>query len=708
MNAFIFSFKRMTATFSLVAGLFLPAFFSYAAAGAATDLDQCQNGSFLNLNVPCRNTPAPKWVNGDLNASNSQYREGDGIPYRLNVTGLADGDWVMRIQYDFSQGGEYALDRLTSYRLTQNSNPCAGHLTTLCDGTVPELTIPMPGEVATPLAGMPSLPKGGALVIAGTAGALSANDTRMAVWERTNTGTVSLVKIDSNVTQIGLSNGNSTRDFAFTLQVSNCPASGCALVLGWTGHVAAEADWGKGEGASSISGAPFHMRVLGVDQTDGTSGGNQDRSVQTGAIVPPPGDASCENFSSASYTITNNGGSSSFLIGTPIDTNLSLKVKNAIADSGGNADIVLVMDRSSSMDKKESLIAPQTKLQVAKTALLTAVDLIAKSGNPNNRIALVTFSGTVTLDQPLTNDYNAVKVAINNIVSSSGTSIGGGLLGAASELQNNSTNPLTRRFIILASDGLQNTAPSVNTGIAAVSSDTTVYTVGIGTDADAASLQKIAATAGAANGAYFFSDISNLAAIFQNIAERILGAFSIQDIKFAFTRDDTSSTDLTGALPAYDSYDKTNGIIRWDSLGSMVNGESKDIAIYYTGQKIGNNIPLNTDSLLVNYSISGNICSETVPVNVLFIDILNPTPPAPSCTDVVWNPPVNNVCTTQTVIQTSNCGTTRLAAGVKICAQCSDSIDNDIDGFIDYPSDRGCYSPLDNNEKNYNFHFLEF
>jgi hypothetical protein len=64
-------------------------------------------------------------------------------------------------------------------------------------------------------------------------------------------------------------------------------------MMGWTGHIAssetaANGGWGAGNGASFITGAPFHMRIEGVDQVCGISGGNQDRSVQLSALVLAP------------------------------------------------------------------------------------------------------------------------------------------------------------------------------------------------------------------------------------------------------------------------------------------------------------------------------------------------------------------------------------------------------------------------------------
>jgi hypothetical protein len=419
---------------------------------------------------------------------------------------------------------------------------------------------------------------------------------------------------------------------------------------------------------------------------------------------------SCDNFNAASYTFANNAGNSRFLINTPIETNLVLKVKDAVS-LGENVDIILVMDRSGSMKSKEAPTALQTKIQAAKSALNMLIDVVAETGNLNNRVALVTFSSDVTLDQPLTNDYNTLKVAINNIIAGGSTNIGGGLFGAASELKTNSINPATRRFIVLASDGLQNPSPgipSIPQGIIAVPSDTTVYTVGIGADADPIALKRISSTAGVANGLSFSSNVADLSEIFKKIILQILGAFTLRDVSLSFMRDDVSHARLIGTVPANDLYDSVNGIIQWNNLGDIVNGQHKNLSINYQGVRTEKNIPINTPSLLLKYAIFDTTCSEDVPVNVLSVDIVDNTPPPPSCRDIVWTPDSSTVCSTQMFTQTSNCGTNRRTNGTKLCTECADSIDNDDDDFIDYPTDPGCSSLLDDNEKNYYFQFLQF
>jgi len=100
--------------------------------GLGLNLDQCANAPGSGANPPirgvaCGTTPTnsnPNWQNGDLNRSNSAYLEGDGVPYRLAITGLSIGTWTIRLEYDYTKGGKHAIDRLTRYTLSQAAAPC--------------------------------------------------------------------------------------------------------------------------------------------------------------------------------------------------------------------------------------------------------------------------------------------------------------------------------------------------------------------------------------------------------------------------------------------------------------------------------------------------------------------------------------------------------------------------------------------------------
>lgn len=418
---------------------------------------------------------------------------------------------------------------------------------------------------------------------------------------------------------------------------------------------------------------------------------------------------SCSSFNTASYTVP--GGASTFLINTDISTNLAIKAKTGVGRGVSNVDVVMIIDRSGSMRSGDGG-SSQTKIAAAKDSMNALVDILEKENNPKNRVALITFAGDATTNLSFTNDYNAMRVAIKKVLPTpgSGTSIGNGLYEGGAILKSAGLAANTSRFVILASDGVHNTGKSISTGKANIPEDATVYTIGIGTPSylDEPAMKDIAHNTGAKNGEYFQSAVPELVGIFQSIIKSIIASFTLRDISLSFSRDDTVYTDFTGTLPTHDSYDSTNGIIKWSTIGNFLSGQTKNIKIDYKGTKIGRNIPLNTSSLRVRYTKEGVSCTEDVPVNVLSIAIADTVPPLPECTGSSWEPSASTVCSTQILDQTNNCGDTQTVAGTKACTQCSDGIDNDEDGFIDYPSDRGCDSPQDDNEKNYFFRFFEF
>ncbi len=52
------------------------------------------------------------WTNGNLNRSNSSYAEGDWVPQRLSLSGVAAGRHYVDVEYDILKNGTYAYDRL--------------------------------------------------------------------------------------------------------------------------------------------------------------------------------------------------------------------------------------------------------------------------------------------------------------------------------------------------------------------------------------------------------------------------------------------------------------------------------------------------------------------------------------------------------------------------------------------------------------------
>lgn len=193
----------------------------------------------IDLDQWADETPA-QWQNGNLNAGNSNYHEGESVPFRLTITGLNNGTTQkVRIRYDYTKFGKNAYDYLTTYNYSRTP-------TGIPVGTPASYNIPTD-------ASLPFTQVAGAFKLySGTFGAV--------------TGPF----VDGNekyydVVVVG-GTGNE--------------------VLLWGGHLASANDWGIGNGASSISGAPFHMSSSKISP-NGHESGRQDRSIQPGGILPP-------------------------------------------------------------------------------------------------------------------------------------------------------------------------------------------------------------------------------------------------------------------------------------------------------------------------------------------------------------------------------------------------------------------------------------
>ena len=153
------------------------------------------------------------------------------------------------IEYDTIDSGKHAYDYLTSYNRTETTaspcsdiSPCAG-------GS----SFPIPADPALVFANASSTQVAGAI----------------SIWNGTITGIA-----------YGSSDAAGKRSVIVTFTAANS-----TVVLAWGGHIASQIDWGAGNSAGAISGSPYHMRLLDLDN-DGL--GNMDRSLAAAAVAPVP------------------------------------------------------------------------------------------------------------------------------------------------------------------------------------------------------------------------------------------------------------------------------------------------------------------------------------------------------------------------------------------------------------------------------------
>jgi hypothetical protein len=239
-----------------------------ALAGASVNLDQ-----WASLDHA--------WQNGNLNGNNSRYPEGGVVPFRLAIEGLAPGPHEVTIDYDFTAGGHKAYDFLASWNYTNAGgaicSPSGGAISSMCPSLGAPATSAFPSDFFV---------TDGLSVL--SAQIYSGAPRKLTLWG----GSITSITPPAHS---GSASGNSSVEIRVRFK-----ASGSAVLLAWGGHLAQSSFWnvqggGERDGASLVSGAPWHVRTLGLD---GSGAKNQDRSIQPSAIVGelPPGGPGVPTF----------------------------------------------------------------------------------------------------------------------------------------------------------------------------------------------------------------------------------------------------------------------------------------------------------------------------------------------------------------------------------------------------------------------------
>lgn len=225
-----------------------------APQGQPPNLDQCSNGPFGGPVLTCTGA---NWQNGNLNSNNSQWIEGQGVAYRLRLTGQTIGVPVTyTLEYDTTLSGKHAIDYLlTYYENAPGADPCFGVAT--CDlASATTFDIPLDFMAAAGQDGIIGTP----------------DDVKQKPGVFTAFG--ASIVATSAYTLSGTYAGSSKTAIDLTIVPTQAD-----VVLAWSGHIATRMDWGVANSAVNLTGSPYHMRSI--------TGGNQDRSMSLDSIVFP-------------------------------------------------------------------------------------------------------------------------------------------------------------------------------------------------------------------------------------------------------------------------------------------------------------------------------------------------------------------------------------------------------------------------------------
>lgn len=246
-----------------------------AQAKPSVNLEQCSNDD------PTCDTAHPnEWITGNLGSSDSDYQEGDAVPYRSILNNLVVGHtYKVTLEWDSTVAGKHAIDYLTSFDFSEAGiDPCAGEP---CGGGQSTLAIPMDPLVSAALVTQAS---GENFTVFG--GTFPASGTVVTNADGNLCGTTSCT-IASNPTSYSTT-GAYASESSTSISVF-ITATHQTAVLSWGGHIASRMDWGVNKSAAVINGSPYHMRVIQFLCTSDSncSTGNMDRSLSSAAVTLP-------------------------------------------------------------------------------------------------------------------------------------------------------------------------------------------------------------------------------------------------------------------------------------------------------------------------------------------------------------------------------------------------------------------------------------
>jgi len=247
------------------------------------DYRQCSNDTGICI-----------WINGILQQNNSIYFEGDFVPQRTIFTGIhtTTGDLhSLDFSSEFTKGGVHAFDFLVGY--DQGPNNAAGSLTECGVNIGPPATL---GATCSTIRGGANsftfnipvdtfISKDGLISTRIAEFVTVHQQPTMTLFGNSPISTASLAITHTVV------NGADTGD-SDTLYTLSWQSASTEILIELAGHLAMSGDptsnpltWGSALGAGSISGGPYHFKLMTLD---GASLGNQDNQIKGADLLGGP------------------------------------------------------------------------------------------------------------------------------------------------------------------------------------------------------------------------------------------------------------------------------------------------------------------------------------------------------------------------------------------------------------------------------------
>lgn len=180
-----------------------------------------------------------------------------------------------------------------------------------------------------------------------------------------------------------------------------------------------------------------------------------------------------------------------------------------------NADVMLVIDKSGSMDddtQPGGLPQPITDAKNAAKEFLDKMDLT------KDQVGLVSFSSSARKQHDLSRDAGSVRAAIDALSAGGGTDIADGIREAQAELASPRRIAANAPVMILLSDGKSDQGAAVSAAQDAKRAGTRIFTIGLGKNVNPSLMQGVASSPG---DYYHAATSAELAAIYQQIAGAI-------------------------------------------------------------------------------------------------------------------------------------------------------------------------------------------